>query len=214
MRVPRRSRACVFWRFRPSLVKRIQTFHAFVTLVPNHPLEHLWNLGGYWTPHERTRSLSAEEVGAILAESNDYRLVEAKTGAELRWYQRGDYGVWYHYADRRMRKGVGRPGELAYVASEWIDPDTGDRAILPSTRAMPYMTEVYYLGPQDVAREAQFTAVAEAAGGRLDFREGPSADSAAICLTYDFEALTQAESVAEKLRRSGVHVEGPSDYGP
>ena len=79
---------------------------------------------------------------------------------------------------------------------------------------MSYMIEVYYPDPQDATRESHYTAIAEAAGGRLDFREARSAHSAAICLTYDFEALTQAESVAMLLRRSGVHVEGPSDYGP
>ena len=81
-------------------------------------------------------------------------------------------------------------------------------------RAMSYMIEVYSPAPQDLTREAQFTAAAEAAGGWLDFREEPSIHCTSVCLTYDFENLTQAESVAEQLRRTGVHVEGPSDYGP
>jgi hypothetical protein len=81
-------------------------------------------------------------------------------------------------------------------------------------RAMSYMIEVYSPEPQDCTREAQFTAAAEAAGGRLDCREEPSLHRTSVCLTYDFETLTQAESVAVQLRRIGVHVEEPSDYGP
>jgi hypothetical protein len=79
---------------------------------------------------------------------------------------------------------------------------------------MSYMIEVFCLEPQDAAREAQFTAIAQTAGGRLDFREVRRSHGTALCLTYDFETLTQAESVAEELRQGGVHVEGPSDYGP
>lgn len=79
---------------------------------------------------------------------------------------------------------------------------------------MSYMIEVYIPEPQDLTREAQFTATAEAAGGRLDCREEPLLHRTSVCLTYDFESLTQAESVAEQLRCISVHVEGPSDYGP
>ncbi len=98
--------------------------------MPDRPLEYLWTPAGYWTSHERTCCLSAEEVDALLAESNDYRLVEAKFGAELRWYQRGDYGFWYHHAKRHMREFAEGHQSLRYVASEWLDIDTGDRAIL------------------------------------------------------------------------------------
>ena len=85
--------------------------------------------------------------------------------------------------------------------------------------AMSYMIEVYLPEPQDFAREAQFTVMAEAAGGRLDYREDHYredhlAHRPAVCLTYDFETFTSAVSIAEQLRRTGAHVEGPSEYGP
>src|SRR4030095_16307325 len=117
-------------RLRASLVKRTQTFHAFTTLVPERPLEYLWTPAGYWTPHERTRALSATEVDALLSGSNDYRLVEAKTGAELRWYLRGDYGFWHHHAKLHMRELIELPQQWGYAASEWLDTDTGDGIIL------------------------------------------------------------------------------------
>lgn len=91
--------------------------------MSDQPLEYLWTPAGYWTDHERTRSLSAEDLDVLLAESNNYRLVEAKTGAELRWYRRGEYGFWHHCAKLQMQ-------ERGYAASEWIDSDTGERAIL------------------------------------------------------------------------------------
>ena len=91
--------------------------------MPDHPLEYLWTPSGYGTDHARTRSLSAEDVDALLVESNAYRLVEARTGAELHWYPRGDYGFWRHSGKVHVR-------ERGYTASEWLDSDTTDRAIL------------------------------------------------------------------------------------
>jgi hypothetical protein len=111
-------------------MKPTQTSHGFVTLVPEHPLEHLWTPAGYWTAHTRTRELSTSEVDALLAESSHYRLVEARTRAELRWYPRGDYGFWYRHAKLHMQVPTEAPQPLRYTASEWIDTDTGDRAIL------------------------------------------------------------------------------------
>lgn len=110
-------------------MKRIQTFHGFTTLVPDRPLEYLWTPAGYWTPHEHMRSLSALEIDRLLAESSVYRLIEARTGAQLRWYSRGDYGFWYHHAKLHLQPAEVTP-QKSYAASEWFDPDAGDRVIL------------------------------------------------------------------------------------
>jgi hypothetical protein len=101
-------------------MKPTQTTHGFVMLVPNQPLAHLWDFAGDWTGHARIRELCSEEIETLLAEADHYRLVEARVGAELRWYPRGDYGFWHHHAKLHMR----------YAASEWGDAETGDRAIL------------------------------------------------------------------------------------
>ncbi|HEX7450028.1 MAG TPA: hypothetical protein VF306_20880 [Pirellulales bacterium] len=82
---------------------------------------------------------------------------------------------------------------------------------------MSYMFEVYHLSPIDAMKELELTQKVLRLGGRLDFREEGKADSSvnlpAICLTYEFEELSQAEKAAELLRDKGAHVEGPVDYG-
>ena len=79
---------------------------------------------------------------------------------------------------------------------------------------MSFMIETYCPQPADEAQEAHFASIAKAIGGRLDFREVGEAQGSAVCLTFDFETLEKAESAADQFRRAGVHVEGPSDYGP
>jgi hypothetical protein len=39
-------------------------------------------------------------------------------------------------------------------------------------------------------------------------------ESKAICLTFEFKALADAEDAAMELRSKGEHVEGPMEYGP
>jgi hypothetical protein len=77
---------------------------------------------------------------------------------------------------------------------------------------MSFMLEVYYRSPKDADREARVCGLVGAAGGRLDFREGGSAEGDSICLTFEFDDRGQAESAAEALRQRGEHVEGVSDY--
>ena len=111
-------------------MKSIQRNHGFVTLVPEHPLDHLWTPRGYWTAHIRIRELSVSEVDALLVQSSQYRLVEARTGAQLRWYPRGNYGFWHHHAKLTMKAPTEGPPPLRYTASEWTDAETGECVIL------------------------------------------------------------------------------------
>lgn len=76
---------------------------------------------------------------------------------------------------------------------------------------MSVMFEVYYRPPADHSREAEWRAVAERLGGRLDFREDATAHSG-ICLTFEFDDRDAAESAAGEFRRRGEHVEGPTEY--
>ena len=76
---------------------------------------------------------------------------------------------------------------------------------------MSVMFEVYYPPPTDPRREAEWRAVAERHGGRLDFREDDTARTG-ICLSYEFDDWAAAESAAADLRRHGEHVEGPTEY--
>jgi hypothetical protein len=80
---------------------------------------------------------------------------------------------------------------------------------------MSYMLEVFYKAPADAAKEATLTECVSKLGGRLDYREPPSAGGpGGVCLTFEFSDLDRAQAAAESLRRQGEHVEGPSDYGP
>jgi hypothetical protein len=74
------------------------------------------------------------------------------------------------------------------------------------------MFELYYRGPEDPARESRLIADVAAAGGRLDFREPAGVEGGSICLTFEFESRTQAESAAATLRGRGEYVEGVYDY--
>ena len=80
---------------------------------------------------------------------------------------------------------------------------------------MSVMFEVYYTAPADMAREAAILQEVSRLGGRLNFREEPSAGdvSQAVVLTYEFEDRQAAERAASVLRSVGEHVEGPCDYG-
>ena len=79
---------------------------------------------------------------------------------------------------------------------------------------MSFMIEFWCPPNTDALLEAQLTACAKANGGRLDFREFGGIGNTSVCLTFDFETLEKAELAAQQLRRGGVHVEGPADYGP
>ncbi|MEX2141010.1 MAG: hypothetical protein WD894_17225 [Pirellulales bacterium] len=79
---------------------------------------------------------------------------------------------------------------------------------------MCYMFEVFYRPPADVEKEAALTANVSSFGGRLSHRELTNGESSAICLAYEFDERSQAESAAEALRKRGEHVEGPMEYGP
>ena len=80
---------------------------------------------------------------------------------------------------------------------------------------MSYMFEVYYKVPSDLRKEAELTHKLLRLGGRLTFREDADEyGSASLCLTYEFDDLSLAETAAESLRQQGEHVEGPVDYGP
>ncbi len=81
---------------------------------------------------------------------------------------------------------------------------------------MSYIFEVYHRSPLDAGEEIDLTQDVLRLGGRLDFREegdGNSERRAAVCLTYEFDELDQAEKAAQLLRSKGAHVEGPVAYG-
>ena len=72
---------------------------------------------------------------------------------------------------------------------------------------MSYIIEVYYGPPEDRIREASLEECVAKGGGTLDSREVPAEDEPGrICLTFDFEGLTQAQDVAAELRQRGDHV--------
>jgi hypothetical protein len=79
-----------------------------------------------------------------------------------------------------------------------------------------YKIEVFYNGSngRNPDKEAQIATTMASLHGRLDFWEGPEPGSLmqAICLTYEFDDEDNAAEAAEKLRRSGEHVEGPCEY--
>jgi hypothetical protein len=77
-----------------------------------------------------------------------------------------------------------------------------------------FMLEVYYSGPPDPPRERRISTAIARHGGRLTYREAPYTPvSKAVCLTYEFECLSFAQSAAAELARLNEHVEGPVDYG-
>lgn len=78
---------------------------------------------------------------------------------------------------------------------------------------MTWIFEVYYLPPSDPLRESRIMDIVAAFHGRLDYKEAPELDgNHNICLTYEFDALPDAESAADQLRALGEHVEGPGRY--
>jgi hypothetical protein len=76
-----------------------------------------------------------------------------------------------------------------------------------------YALEVYYSHPPDQKREAALaTSIADFAG-RLAYREVAGGnESGSICLTYEFDDLSQAQFAADALRERGEYVEGPAEY--
>jgi hypothetical protein len=80
---------------------------------------------------------------------------------------------------------------------------------------MSFMFEVYYRSPADPCKETCLSKQIERFGGRLSFCEVASKDGPpSVCLTYEFDDRTRAETAAQSLRELGEHVEGPVDYGP
>ena len=77
-----------------------------------------------------------------------------------------------------------------------------------------WMFEVYYSQPRNHEREARLTAQVISLGGRFDYWEDGTPEATYICLSYEFDALEQAECAATTLRQLGEHVEGPVPYGP
>ena len=79
---------------------------------------------------------------------------------------------------------------------------------------MSVMFEVLYKSPPDPRREAAIADHVGRFGGRLTHREEPAvAQAGAVCLTYEFDEVREAEEAATRLRSQGEHVEGPTDYG-
>jgi len=80
---------------------------------------------------------------------------------------------------------------------------------------MSFMFEVYYREPTDPSREDRLSALLVPFGGRLTFREEPTAHSVsrAVVLTYEFDDLQSAEKAAKTLQGSGERVDGSMDYG-
>ena len=103
--------------------------------VVRMPLDQLWTIAGP-TPHTRQRSLSPDEVSSLLKTYPDLRLVEAQIGADLRWYDRGDYGFWHHRARSHAAEPKNRrpldefPDSMCYFVSEWLAPGPPDPVLL------------------------------------------------------------------------------------
>lgn len=75
-----------------------------------------------------------------------------------------------------------------------------------------YMFEVYYLTPVNSEKEANISKCVSSFGGWLDYREEPNSTQSAVCLTYEFNNLKQAELSASELRGQGEYIEGPYLY--
>jgi hypothetical protein len=78
---------------------------------------------------------------------------------------------------------------------------------------MSFMFELYYLSPEDKAREARLVDEVVSAGGRLDNRESADRLGGPIVLTFEFDSRVQAEKMAAALRVCGEHVETVCEYG-
>jgi len=78
---------------------------------------------------------------------------------------------------------------------------------------MSTMLEVCCREPVDTARENRVTECVVSHGGQLDYREAAEQPGGAVCLTFEFSGVEQAEAAAAHLRIRGEHVEVPADYG-
>jgi len=74
-----------------------------------------------------------------------------------------------------------------------------------------YMCEAVYPLPEDPKREAEFSSLAAAHGGHLDFRE--FCGNGAVALTFEFPTYEQAEAGSNSLREAGAHVDSLGAYG-
>jgi len=76
------------------------------------------------------------------------------------------------------------------------------------------MFEVYYGLPVDIPRESRIEELVKAYQGKLTYREAPEVDGTNyVCLTFEFDALVNAEQASERLRSEGEHVEAIQEYG-
>ncbi len=73
------------------------------------------------------------------------------------------------------------------------------------------MCEAVYPPPENPQRETEFSTLAAAQGGHLDFREYYS--SGAIALTFEFPTYEQAQAAADSLRQAGAHIDSLGAYG-
>jgi hypothetical protein len=107
----------------------------WLRIVTRMPLDQLWTQRGI-TRHLRGAALGAAEVESRLRASQDYELVEARMGSQLRWYPRGHYGFW----KEKARRQTAEPGNVrslddfldsrCYFISEWHDAGTGHGVLL------------------------------------------------------------------------------------
>ena len=72
------------------------------------------------------------------------------------------------------------------------------------------MCEAVYSLPEDPKREAQFSSLAAAHGGHLDFRE--LYGSGGVALTFEFPTYEQAQAAADSLRQAGAHIDSLGTY--
>jgi hypothetical protein len=73
------------------------------------------------------------------------------------------------------------------------------------------MIEVYYKKPESKERERAISSGVSKFHGDMTYREDDGAET--ICLTFEFPTWKDASNASTHLRRSGEHVEGPTDYG-
>lgn len=76
---------------------------------------------------------------------------------------------------------------------------------------MSVMIEIYYRKPDDPKRELKIMSCVSDCDGKVTYREDDSVES--ICLTAEFASWEMAQAACVKLRESGEHVEGPTEYG-
>ncbi len=95
-------------------------FAGWEHIVSQFPIQHLWNESGQ-RDHSRIRNLEVSDLNTLISENQNIRFVVAEIGKTLRWYSRGDFGIWSHYA-------LEHPD--AFILSEWISDSEGTVILL------------------------------------------------------------------------------------